>query len=273
MRNERPRPSAPWFAKLALAVVAAILYMPLVSVLGGAFSGLDGRGIFFWFGEVFADGALFKALWNSILVGVSAAALATAIGAAAAIALHRGRFFGRALVRLGGSISLVLPEIVFALALLSLFSVIGLGLSLFTVIIAHVTFSLSYVLLTVGARLAGSDASLEDAARDLGASEAKVLWTVTLPLLRPALGAAFLLSFLLSFDDFLITFFVNGVGTDTLPVKLYTSMKTGLTPKLNALATLMWAVTGAILLFAFRFGAFRDVLKAGDTDVGQKENL
>lgn len=271
---ERPRPRAPWFAKFALAAVAVLLYLPLLSVLGGAFSSLEGEAPWRWFAAVLGDAVLLKALWNSVLVGVCAAALSTALGAGAAIALHRGKFLGRGWLELGSSVSLVLPEIVFALALLSLFALIGLGLGLFTVVIAHVTFSLSYVLLTVGARLAGSDASLEDAARDLGASEARVLWTVTLPLLRPALGAAFLLSFLLSFDDFLITFFVNGVGSDTLPVKLYTSMKTGLTPKLNALAALMWFATAVILFFAFRSGAFRDVLKAGETTHGgQKEGL
>ena len=177
------------------------------------------------------------------------------------MAIHRGNFLGRRLLEGLSYVSLVLPEIVFALALLSWFFLLSIPLGLTTVILAHVTFSISYVILTVGSRLAGFDPSLDDAARDLGASEVQILWKVTLPLLGPSMVASFLLSFLLSFDDFLITFFVNGVGSDTLPVKLYSYMKMGITPKLNALATLMWFLTAVILLVSFNSPAFRNTLR------------
>lgn len=265
--SERRRPRAPWFARATLGAVLVALYGPLLVLVMGAF--IDRTEDQFswtlrWFREVLADETMWDALGNSLLVAATSSALATLIGTAAAIALHRGPFRGRKLLQGLSFISLVLPEIVFALALLSWFFVLRLTLGLNTVVCAHVTFSLSYVILTVGARLATMDPALEDAARDLGASEGRILWKVVVPLLKPSLLAAFLLSFLLSFDDFLITFFVNGVGSDTLPIKLYTSMKMGLTPKLNALASLMWLGSAFLILIAFRTTAFRDVLKTDE---------
>lgn len=273
--SERARPRSPWFAVATLVLVLAGLYLPLVGLLSGAFLQKTAEGwqwTLQWFAAVFADEGLIYGFENSIIVAVATASLATVLGTGAAIALHRGGFWGRRALQGLSTVSLILPEIVFALALLSWFFILHLSLGLATVIIAHVTFSLSYVILTVGARLGTMDISLEDAARDLGAGEWEILWRVTLPLLKPALGAGFLLSFLLSFDDFLITFFVNGVGSDTLPLKLYSSMKMGLTPKLNALASLMWALSSVILILGFRSVAFRDVLKGGEgIDEKQKD--
>lgn len=264
---EKQRPQAPWFAVVIFVITLLILHVPLLFLFGSSFFQRSDEAWHFtlrWFSEVLGDGSLGQAFLNSVMVGVTSTSLATLLGTAAALALHRGGFFGEAWLRTLGLTSLVLPEIVFALALLSWFFLLQIPLSLSTVVLAHVTFTLAYVILIVGARLSQVDPSLEDAARDLGASEWKVLWQVVLPLIRPSIGAAFLLGFLLSFDDFLITFFVNGSGQDTLPVKLYTSMKMGLTPKLNALATLMWALSAVLMIFAFRSSAFRDVLKAGE---------
>lgn len=263
--NERRRPRAPWFARFTFVLVLVALYLPLFCVLFKAFSDSMGGFTTNWFSAVFQDSALIQALVNSLIVGLGASAIATVFGTCAALALWKGGFMGRRVLQGLSYTSLILPEIVFALALLAWFSLLKLTLGLVTVTLAHVTFSLSYVILTVGARLATVDRSLEDAARDLGASEWGVIGKVILPLLTPSLMGAYLLSFLLSFDDFLITFFVNGVGSDTLPVKLYASLKTGLTPKLNAMAALMWLGSGLILALAFRSAAFRDVLKAGES--------
>jgi len=264
-KNERRRPKPPNAVRLVLLGILIALYVPLICVVAGAFRQTEGTGVFNWFGEVLGDDVMLEALWNSILVGLCASLGATVLGAGAAIAIHRGRFWGRPLLEILSYVSLVLPEIVFALALLSWFFVLNIPLGLPTVIMAHITFSISYVILTVGSRLASFDPSLDDAARDLGASELQVLWKITLPILGPSLVASFLLSFLLSFDDFLITFFVNGVGSDTLPVKLYAFMKIGITPKLNALATMMWALTALVLFVSFRSPAFRGSLK-GETE-------
>jgi spermidine/putrescine transport system permease protein len=264
MQNERPRPRAPGFSRVVLLGIFLLLYVPLLCVVAGAFEGAEHGLSIEWFSQVFNDDVLLSALGNSLLVGFCASVLATIIGAGAAIAIHRNHFKGRKLLEALSYISLVLPEIVFALALLSWFFVLELPLGLFTVILAHVTFSISYVILTVGSRLATLDRSLDDAARDLGASEWLILGKITLPILAPSLVASFLLSFLLSFDDFLITFFVNGVGSDTLPIKLYGFIKMGITPRLNALATIMWAITGVVLFFSLRSSAFRGTLKSGD---------
>lgn len=263
--SESARPRSPWFARTALVAVLLAFYLPLLFMIRGAFRAENGEWTLHWFFQVFADDGLISGFLNSLLVGVISSAGATVLGTGAAVALSRGPFGGRRLLQSLSSVALILPEIVFALALLSWFFLLQFQLSLFTVILAHISFSVSYVILCVAARLSQLPPSLEDAARDLGAGEFAYLLKILLPLLRPSIGAAFLLSFLLSFDDFLITFFVNGIGRDTLPIKLYTSMKMGLTPQLNALATLMWAGTSLLLIFLFRSRFFRDLLKAKET--------
>lgn len=260
MKDERPRPKSPRFARKLFLTVFVFLYIPLVTVVAGAFQ--SSSSPFFWFGEVLRDESMLDALMNSVTVGVLASLCSTIMGAGAAVAIHRSEFWEKNVLKNLSYISLVLPEIVFALALLSWFFLLGLHLNLFTVIIAHITFCISYVILTVGARLSTMDASLDDAAKDLGASQWSILWRVTIPILGPSLLSSFFLSFLLSFDDFLITFFVNGVGTDTLPVKLYTAMRLGITPKLNALASLMWLITGIVLFAAMKMPLFKNILKS-----------
>jgi spermidine/putrescine transport system permease protein len=155
------------------------------------------------------------------------------------MALHRWRNRARLFLGWMSYVSLLTPELVLAISLLSWYALLGLRLSLATVVIAHVSLTLPFVIMVIGARLDGLDPSLDDAARDLGATDWRILTRVTLPLLKPALVTGFLLAFLLSFDDFMVTFYTNGVGLDTLPVKLYGQMKLGLTPKLQALSTLM----------------------------------
>jgi spermidine/putrescine transport system permease protein len=147
----------------------------------------------------------------------------------------------------------MLPELVLSLALLSWFSVLHWELSLVTVVIAHVTLVLPFAILVIAARLTSMDASIEDAARDLGAGEWQVLSKITLPLLKPAIISAFTLSFLLSFDDFLVTYYTNGAGGDTLPVKLYALMKSGLTPKIQALSSLMLVFSIALVVILVKF--------------------
>lgn len=259
--REKSRPTAPFFTRILLWLTLAVLYLPLVVLLIGAvYAPADGGGrewTWRWVQEVLQDDSLISALQNSLVVAVANSVLATLLGTMATLALFRLRGRWRLILDGLNMLSLVFPEIVFALALLSWFFVLHLQLGLLTVILAHITFSLSYVMMTVGARLSTLDPALEDAARDLGAGEGQILRRVTLPLLKPALLAGFILSFLLSFDDFLITYFVNGIGSDTLPVRLYASMKMGVTPKLNALASLMLLATVGVLLVLFRSKNFK----------------
>ena len=157
-------------------------------------------------------------------------------------------------------LSLVFPEIVFALSLLALFFILGFRLGLETVILAHISFALPYVMLTVGARVASLDQLIDDSAYDLGANDWQILTKIHLPLLAPAIVSGFFLSFLISFDDFLITFFVNGIGSDTLPIKLYTSMKSGITPQLNALATINFLASSIFVFVLLRSSLFEKTL-------------
>lgn len=264
MSTERTRPSAPLSTKVLLWVMLTLLYVPILVMFIGAFVRVSEGAWHFttqWFQQVFIDEALMDALVNSLLVAFGASVLSTALGTCAAIGVFRSCGKSKWLLNSLSVVSLIFPEIVFALALLAWFFLLGLELGLTTVIMAHVSFSLSYVMLTVGARLANMDASLEDAAYDLGASEWKVVTSILLPLLKPAILGGFILSFLLSFDDFLITYFVNGVGKDTLPVKLYTSLKMGVSPKLNALSSIMLLLTLTVLVFFFRTSAFRTLFE------------
>ena len=214
----------------------------------------------FW-GEVLQDSQLSKYVLNSFFVAIISSATSVLVGSCAALALVKTEFFGQKFLKMSSLLSLVFPEIVFALSLLALFFTLNFQFSLWTVIIAHVSFSLPYVMLTVGARAATLDSSLDDSARDLGASDWQLISKIHFPLLKPAIVSGFFLSFLLSFDDFLITFFVNGVGSDTLPIKLYTSMKSGITPQLNALTTIIFLGTTALLFVLFQSRIFAKSLE------------
>jgi spermidine/putrescine transport system permease protein len=233
--SERIRPRAPRSMRAILPLVLAALYLPLVVMVLNSFSGWT----LSWYGELFNDPTLWEALSRSLLVAISASALSTVLACFAALALEKYVFVGRWPMRVLSTISLMLPELVLSLSLLSWFSVLHWELSLATVVIAHITMVLPFAILVIAARLQSMDASIEDAARDLGAGEWQVLFRVTLPLLKPAVISAFTLAFLLSFDDFLVTYYTNGAGSDTLPVKLYSLMKSGLSPKIQALSSVM----------------------------------
>lgn len=271
MTNERSRPRAPLAAKLVLWISLVLLYLPIVVMLLGALFVKENEQItvtFKWFAEVLSDEALMDALGNSLIVSLCSSVAATILGTAGALGLRNNLQSWRKIVEGLSVVSLIFPEIVFALSLLSLFFLLKFEMGLQTVILSHITFSVSYVIMTVSARLATLDPSLEDAARDLGASEWQVQKSVIIPLLKPAILGGFILSFLLSFDDFLITYFVNGVGQDTLPVKLYTAMKMGVSPKLNALSSLMFLTTLLLIIFFFRSSAFRVLFEGGEGKIG-----
>ncbi len=270
---DRSRPKAPAFARWLLIGMFVFLLLPLSMMILSSFiqfsSGSMIEITFRYWKEVFDDEPLRDSLLNSLMVAFSASTVSVALGSLAALALAKTKFFGQSFLRMSSVLSLVFPEIVFALSLLSLFFVLGIQLGLWTVVIAHISFSLPYVILTVGARAASLDRSLDDAAADLGASDYILLRRIHLPLLKPAIISSFFIAFLLSFDDFLITYFVNGVGYDTLPIKLYTSMKTGITPKLNALATMIFLTTSMILFLLFRSPSLNKTLE----DLNKNENF
>jgi spermidine/putrescine transport system permease protein len=183
-----------------------------------------------------------------MIVGVTATAIATVIGTLTALALTRHRFRGKTVADSAIYAATVMPEIVVGVSLLVFFVAAGLQLGITTIIIAHVAFTISFVTIVVRARLSGMDRSIEEAAQDLGANPIETFLRVTLPLILPGVMAGALLAFTLSLDDFVITFFVAGVGSSTLPLKIYSMIKFGVSPVINALSTVVLVAT-IVLVF------------------------
>ncbi|WP_449409781.1 ABC transporter permease [Methylobacterium komagatae] len=204
-----------------------------------------------WYSALFSDGPLIAAAWVSLQVAVFASLTATLLGTLAALALERhGRFRGRSLFTGLVYGPMVMPEVMIGLSLLLLFIGIGLDRGLVTIVIAHATFCTGFVAVVVAARLRGLDRSLEEAAADLGASPFRVLTTVTLPLLAPAIAAGALLAFTLSLDDLVIASFVSGPGATTLPMRLYSQVRLGVNPEINAASTLLVVLVSLVVLIA-----------------------
>lgn len=250
------------FKGITLAALL-LLYVPLVVLVTYSFlSDLDPTTgqrawTWAWYMKAFSNQTVLEALRVSLWVGFWTTLLATCIGTAAAFAMERYRFFGRTVLDGMIHVPLIMPEIVLGLSMLAWFGLLRLTLGVFSIILAHVTFSVSYVIITVRARLAGFDMSLEEAARDLGASSWQTFRHVTLPLTAPGILSGAVMAFTLSFDDFLITFFTAGVGSDTLPVKLYSMIKFGVSPEINALSTVLIGVTLVLVLTFSRSAAAR----------------
>lgn len=257
MSSSHQNRAVPSLGVQALAVLGfACLYIPLVSLV--VYSFLDVPQVpggprswtLLWYEKMLQNHVVLEAFQQSLVVGFWTTLCATLIGTAAALALTRSRFPGRKVFEVFTYLPLIMPEIVLGLALLTWFVFLKLTLGTFSIVLAHVTFSMSYVIMTVKARLEGFDELLEEAAQDLGASAWSTFWRVTLPLIWPGVLSGALMAFTLSFDDFLITFFTSGTGSDTLPLKIYSMIKFGVTPEINALSTVMLVVT-FFLVFVF----------------------
>ena len=220
------------------------LYVPIGIVLVNAFNlnryGLHWDGFTLkWFQAMAGNAGLMEAARHSLIIAVLASTAATAIGALAGIGFSRYRFPGRRILH-GTLMTLMMaPDIILAISLLVLFVTIGISLGFWSLILAHITFCLPFTVVTVHARLKGFDPYLLDAARDLGASESQILKRIVFPLLKPALLSSWLLSFTLSLDDVIVSSFVTGPSYDVLPLKIFSMVKVGVKPEVNALATVM----------------------------------
>ena len=242
-----------WGASLA---TYAFLYVPLTIVVLFSFndSKLNAEWVGFtgnWYRTLFGDEAMLGAARNSLFIAVTASVAATVLGTMAGIAMHRYR---PRLLPFMVLTPVAMPEILLGVSLLVFFiSVFGeQSLSLGTVIVAHVTFCIGFVAIIVRARLAGMDESIFEAARDLGATPWQTFRLVTLPLIMPGVIAGALMSFTLSIDDFVITFFTTGAGVSTLPLQIYTMIKVAVTPEVNAVSTLLMALTLTMIVIASR---------------------
>ena len=251
-----------WLTAFAVAIYA-FLFAPIVVLI--IFSFNNSRRTFVWRGftldwypQLFENADLLDALRVTMIVAVIAVIVSTILGSLLGLGLARLRFRGSGATETLLLLPMVTPEIIMGISLLIFFyqAIGGIG-SIGQISIAHITFCISYVAVTVRARAAGMDPRLEEAARDLGASAWGAFRHVTVPLLMPAVLAGAMLAFALSFDDLVVTSFNYGVDSTTLPIFIYSSIKFGVTPQINAISTLIVAVVSIALFIAWRLGAFR----------------
>ena len=278
MNGGIPRP-----LKLWLAAGLCFLYGPIASVILFSFNesklvtvwaGFSTK----WYAALFENEQILSAAALSLRIGLVSGVLAVILGTMVAVVMSRfGPFRGRALLSGLATAPLVMPEVITGLSLLLLFvameQAVGwpAGRGVTTIVIAHTTFSLAYVAVIVQSRLVGMDRSIEEAALDLGARPAKVFFVITLPLILPALVSGFLLAFTLSLDDLVIASFVSGPGASTLPMVIYSKVRLGLSPEINALATLMVVVVALGVGAAGFLMARAHRLRMGDEQLAAAE--
>ncbi|TDK50003.1 ABC transporter permease [Antarcticimicrobium luteum] len=245
-----------WFNTVSLTLGFAFLYIPMLilviysfnaSKLVTVWAGFSTR----WYGELLHNEAFLDAAWVTLKVAVFSSSIATVLGTMAAYVLVRGnRFLGRTLFSGMIYAPLVMPEVITGLSLLLLFIGIGLDRGVLTIVLAHTTFSMCYVSVVVSSRLVTFDRSLEEAALDLGCSPAQAFRLVTLPIIAPAVISGWLLAFTLSLDDLVIASFTAGPSSTTLPIKIFSAVRLGVSPEINALSTVMIAIVAVGVIAA-----------------------
>jgi len=240
------------------------LYLPIIVLVVLSFNtsrfGVEWEQFtWMWYAALLRDALVLDALKNSLIIGVSATVLATIIGTLTAYGLFRYRFPGKVLFEGVLFLPIVTPEIVVGISLLVFFVMVRFPLGLVSITVAHVAFDIPFVMLIVRARLQGMDRSLEEASLDLGADEWTTFFRITLPQLLPGVMAAALLAFTLSFNDFVITFFVTGIGSTTLPLRVYSMVRLGVSPEINALSTIIVVFSVVLIAIADRLQRFRVV--------------
>ncbi len=245
-----------WFNATSLTLGFAFLYIPMIiliifsfnaSELVTVWAGFSTR----WYVELLSNDAFLDAAWVTLQVAVISSTIATVLGTMAATVMVRGgRFRGRTLFSGMIYAPLVMPEVITGLSLLLLFIGIGLDRGVLTIVLAHTTFSMCYVSVVVSARLISFDRSLEEAALDLGCSPFEAFRLVTLPIIAPAVISGWLLAFTLSLDDLVIASFTAGPSATTLPIKIFSSIRLGVSPEINALSTIMIGIVTVGVLIA-----------------------
>ena len=244
------------FNIIFVAFGLAFLYLPVAILVIYSFNAsrlvtLWGGWSLMWYRELLNDEAVLQAAWVSLRVGALSATAATVLGTLAAIALTRaGRFRGRLLFSGMVYAPLVMPEVITGLSLLMLFVALNIDRGFWTIVIAHTTLTMCFVTVIVQSRLISFDRSLEEAAMDLGCPPLRTFLSVTLPLIAPAIAAGWMLAFSLSLDDLVIASFTTGPGATTLPIRIYSEVRLGVKPEINAVCTLMIAVVAAVTVIS-----------------------
>ena len=235
-------------AKGYLGLIYTLLYLPIIVLVAMSFNkskiGYNWGGFGLkWYESLLNNQAMLDAFWHSIVLGLVAATVSTIIGTLTALALHRYDFRGKGLLNGLLFVLMMSPEIVLAISLLALFLLVGLQLGFVSLLLAHITFCLPFVVITVFARLSSLDERLMEAARDLGASESTMVRTVLIPVIFPAVMAGWLLAFTLSLDDVVVSTFVTGPSYEILPLRIYSMVRVGLKPEVNAIGTILLAAS------------------------------
>lgn len=231
-----------------LAAIYLFFYIPIVILIVYSFNdsprSLLWRGwTWQWYSELFSDSNLWLATWHSLLVGIMAATVATIIGLLAAVNLYRYTFPGRRLLYGLVFILILSPEIVSGASLLILFTILNMNFGFLTLLLSHISFCLPFVIVTVYSRLTSVDKNIFEAAKDLGAHDWLIFRQIIIPLMWPALLAGWLLSFTLSLDDVIISYFVTGPEFEILPLRIYSMVRSGIKPEINALCSVLFGVT------------------------------
>ena len=231
-----------------VALVYLFFYVPIVILIIYSFNNsqysLLWHGFTWqWYTELFADSDLWMATWHSFFLGIAAATIAAGIGLLAAVSLYRYRFFGRQFLNSLIFILILSPEIVTGASLLILFTFLQLHLGFWSLLFSHITFCIPFVIVTTYSRLVSVDKNIFEAAKDLGANDTLIFLRIILPLLWPAIFAGWLLSFTLSLDDVIISYFVTGPEFEILPLRIYSMVRAGVRPEINALCTVLFTFT------------------------------
>ncbi|WP_297426194.1 ABC transporter permease [Clostridium sp.] len=258
MTKARKKNISEIFKNIYIYLVFLFLYLPIFYVIIFSFNtsklNITFESFTFqWYGSFFKNRTLMEALTNTLIIGALSTVVSTVIGTVGAIGLSKYRFRGRNLIDKLLYIPIVIPEVVLGIALLSVYSVLSIPLGIISITLSHITFSIPFVVITVRARLAGFDRFLEEAAMDLGANRVVTFWRVTLPIIMPGVLSGAMLAFSLSIDDVVISFFTTGPGSTTLPLKIFSMVKTGVTPEVNALSTVIMLVTIIIIIINTAF--------------------
>ncbi len=242
-------------SKLMLLSVYVYLYTPIIILIANSFNaskyGLKWNGFTTkWYELLLSNDTLLQAAFNSITIAIFASSIAVAIGTLGAVALFKHNFKGKKFVSGLLFVVMMSPDIVMAISLLALFIMLGLDLGFATLLISHITFCIPFVVITVYSRLSNFDNAIIEAGKDLGATEATIFKRIILPIAKPAIIASWLLSFTLSLDDVIVSSFVTGPSFEVLPLKIYSMVKVGVSPEVNALATLMIIISVTLVIAA-----------------------
>lgn len=231
-----------------LPILIVIIYSFNENKLTAIWSGFSLK----WYTELWKDKDLMEALKNSLILGVLSCFCAGVIGTIGAVGMARMNYKTKGIMEYVSMLPIMIPEIILGMVFLAFFSAISLPFGMTTLVIAHTTFCIPYIYMMVKARLVGMDPTLLEAARDLGASEIRAFWDITLPLIMPAVASGSLLAFAMSFDDVVISVLVTNSRINTLPIKVFSRIKFGVSPEINALSTIMLSVTLIIILSVVR---------------------